>query len=129
MVSKSKSIIPGGVTEYIAMCPKEVQGLLKKVRVAIQGVVPFAVETMSYFQIPGYSIGADHYYNGMFVWFSFKEPFIRLHVIPPVLKNHAKEIASYSSTQSVVSFPFDKPIPIGLIKKLTKASLKIMKGK
>src|SRR5690348_3001171 len=127
-MAKNKSEIkPGGVAEYIAKCPKNVQGSLKIVRSAIQQVVPDAVETTSYFQFPGYFYAGDFVYNGMFVWFSFKKPYIRLHVWPKVIKNHKKELAKYKTMTAVVHFPADKKIPIGLVKKLVKASLKTMK--
>jgi hypothetical protein len=80
--TKSASVEPGGVDEYIAACPKEVQGTLKKIRAAIREVAPGSTETVSYFQMPGYSYeGYD--YHGMFVWFSFRKPDVRLHLRPP----------------------------------------------
>ncbi len=65
----------------------------------------------------------------MFVWFSYKDPFVRLHVIPPVIEDHFKEIKTYPTTKSVVSFPVDTELPIELIKELVKASIKVMKEK
>lgn len=77
--------------EYIAGCPKEVQGKLKKIRAAIREVAPGSTETVSYFHIPGYSYeGYD--YSGMFAWFSFKKPDVRLHLRPPVIEDHKKEL-------------------------------------
>ena len=125
---KSDSIVSGGVDEYVAKCPVEVQGKLKKLRAAIREVAPGATETVSYFNIPGYSYeGYD--YHGMFAWFSFKKPDVRLHVRPPVLQDHKKELAGYATTKAIVSFPVDKEVPIPLVKKLVKASLKAMKDK
>jgi uncharacterized protein YdhG (YjbR/CyaY superfamily) len=125
---KSDSIVPGGVDEYIANCPSEVQDRLKKIRAAIRQVAPGSTETVSYFQFPGYSYeGYD--YHGMFAWFSFKQPHLRLHLRPPVIQDHKKELAGYPTTKAIVSFPVDKEIPIPLVKKLVKASLKVMKDK
>jgi uncharacterized protein YdhG (YjbR/CyaY superfamily) len=120
-------IIPGGVDEYIAACPKEVQANLEKVRAAIQEVAPGSLETTSYFQFPGYSY-PGYNYNGMFVWFSFKAPFIRLHVRPPVIDDHKKQLANFQKTKSIVSFPSDQKLPAELIKDLVKASLDVMKS-
>ena len=117
------------VGEYIARCPKEAQGDLAKIRAAIRAAVPRAVERTDYFQWPGYSYPGLDYYDGMFTWFSFKKPHIRLHVPPPVIQNHRKELAGYATTKAVVSFPMGKPAPITLVKKLVKASLKAMKDK
>ena len=117
------------VVEYIARCPKEAQGDLAKIRAAIRAAAPGATERTDYFQWPGYSHPGIDYYNGMFAWFSYKKPHIRLHVRPPVIQEHRKELAGYASTKAIVSFPVGKPIPITLVKRLVKASLKAMKDK
>lgn len=127
MAKKKSEVKPGGVAEYIAKCPKGVQGALKGVRAAIRQVAPDAVETVSYFRMPGYFYGGAYAYNGMFVWFSYKKPFVRLHVWPPVIKDHKKELAGYATTTAIVSFPEGEKIPATLVKKLVKASLKTMK--
>lgn len=125
---KSNLIVPGGVDEYIEECPKEVQNQLHDIRNVIQGVAPDSIETVSYFQMPGY-LYEGYDYNGMFAWFSFKKPYVRLHVRPPVLEDHKKELESYTTTKSIISFPMDKAIPKMLVKKLVKASIQVMKQK
>ena len=116
------------VGEYIARCPKEAQGDLAKIRAAIRAAAPGATERTDYFQMPGYSYpGFD--YDGMFVWFSFKTPHLRLHVRPPVIQEHRNELAGYTTTKAIVSFPMGKKVPMTLVKKLVKASLKARKDK
>lgn len=117
------------VDAYIAGCPKEVQDNLRLMRTTIQKSAPNATERMDYFDMPGYSYDDGYDYNGMFVWFSYKKPFVRLHVRPPVLEDHASEVVEYPKTKAVVSFPGDKKLPITLIKKLVKASVMVMKKK
>ncbi len=123
-----KSIVPGGVDEYISTHPKEVQKKLEQIRSLIQQAAPGAIETTSYFQIPGYSY-EGYEYNGMFAWFSVNKTHLRLHVIPPVIENNATELKSYLKTKSIVSFPLDKELPVGLVGKLVKASIEVMKKK
>ncbi len=124
----TKVVVPGGVDEYIKASPKEIRAKLEEIREAVQSAAPGSSETVSYFQMPGYFYeGYD--YNGMFAWFSYKKPFIRLHVRPPVLEEHSKEITAYAKTKAIVSFPADEPIPRALVKKLVKASIKVMKQK
>jgi len=118
-----------GVDEYIARCPKEAQSDLAKIRAAIRAAAPRASERTDYFQMPGYSYPGLVYYDGMFAWFSFKKPHVRLHVPPPVIRKHKKELAGYATTKAIVSFPMGKPVPLTLVKKLVKASLKVMKDK
>ena len=116
------------VDEYIAKCPSEAQGGLVKMRAAIRAAAPGATERTDYFQMPGYSYpGFD--YDGMFAWFSFKEPHIRLHVRPPTVEDHKKELAGYPTTKAIVKFPKSKPIPVALVKKLVKRSIKAMKDR
>jgi uncharacterized protein YdhG (YjbR/CyaY superfamily) len=79
--------------------------------------------------MPGYSSPGIDYYDGMFAWFSFKKPHIRLHVPPSVIQEQRKELAGYATTRAIVSFPKGRPVPTTLVKKLVKASLKAMKDK
>jgi uncharacterized protein YdhG (YjbR/CyaY superfamily) len=119
-----------GVDEYIAKCPKEARAHLAKVRAAIRAAAPGATERTDYFQWPGYSYSDPAFdYSGMFAWFSFKAPHIRLHVRPPVIQDHVKNLSGYSTSKAVVCFPADKPLPVALMKKLVKASVKEMKAK
>jgi len=116
------------VAAYIAACPKEVQAQLTRIRRAIREVAPGAVETTSYFAMPGYSYpGYD--YHGMFVWFSFKDPDIRLHLRPPTIENHARELAAYPRTKAIVSFPATGELPLPLVKRLVRASEHVMKDR
>jgi uncharacterized protein YdhG (YjbR/CyaY superfamily) len=96
-------------------------------RAAIRAAAPGATERTDYFQMPGYSHPRIDYYDGMFAWFSFKKPHVRLHVPPSVIQEHRKELAGYPTTKAIVSFPMGKRVPLTLVKKLVKASLKAMK--
>jgi uncharacterized protein YdhG (YjbR/CyaY superfamily) len=116
------------VDQYIARCPKDVQGKLKEIRAAIREAAPDATETMSYFQMPGFFYpGYD--YNGMFAWFGFQKSYIRLLLRPPTIQNHAKELEGYVRTKSSLHFPLDAKVPVPLVKRLVEASIKVMKDK
>lgn len=125
-MTKSKG---NGVDAYIARCPKEARGDLAKIRAAIRAAVPGAVERTDYFQMPGYSYPGLDYYDGMFAWFSFRKPYVRLHVVPSVIQKYRKELAGCVTTKAIVSFPMGKPAPMTLVKKLVKGSLMAMKDK
>jgi uncharacterized protein YdhG (YjbR/CyaY superfamily) len=122
-MTKRKS---GEVDEYIGKCPREAQSDLVKIRAAIRAAAPGATERTDYFQMPGYSYpGFD--YDGMFAWFSFRKPHLRLHVRPPAIQEHKKELEGYPTTKAIVKFPMGKPIPIALVKKLVKRSIREMR--
>jgi uncharacterized protein YdhG (YjbR/CyaY superfamily) len=126
--TKAAVIVPGGVDEYIEKCPEKIRSLLMDMRSAVQSAAPGSTETTSYFQMPGYFYeGYD--YNGMFAWFSFKSPNVRLHVRPPVLENNSKELSDFNTTKAIVSFPVSGKIPTALVKKLVKESVVEMKKK
>ena len=116
-----------GVDAYIAKCPKEVQDELKRIRSAIRIVAPDAVERTDYFNIPGYSYdGYD--YDGMFAWFSYKKPSVRLHVRPPVIEKHKRELVGCSLTKGIVAFPENKKVPIAVVKKIGQSKHKSNEG-
>jgi uncharacterized protein YdhG (YjbR/CyaY superfamily) len=132
MPTKRRAVVdsPSDVESYIARAPPEARKRLRQVRAAIREVSPGAIETTSYFELPGYSYPAYSYnYNGMFAWFSYRETFIGLHLWPAALKQHAREIRGYSSTKSILRLPIDGGLPIPLIKKLVKTSIRILKQK
>ena len=116
------------VDAYIAKCPKGIQSKLKEVRAAVRKAAPGATETMSYFEMPGYFYPGGYYYNGMFAWFALQKLHIGLYLRPPTIQNHKKQLAGYVTTKSAVHFPLDEKIPAPLVRKLVKASVKIMKS-
>ncbi len=116
----------GGVLEYIANCPKEVHAKLKAIRKTIRTAAPKAVETTSYFDYPGYAY-EGYEYNGMFTWFSFSKPYVRLHVRPNAIVEHAQALEGFKTSRAIVSFKMDAAIPMGLVKKLVRSSIKDMK--
>jgi hypothetical protein len=46
-----------------------------------------------------------------------------------VIQDHQKELAGCATTKAIVSFPADRAISMASVKKLVKASLKVMKEK
>lgn len=127
MSNPKKKIVPGGVDEYIQVQPKQIQEKLLLMRSAIRKVAPDAIETVSYFGIPGYCYeGYD--YNGMFAWFSYKAPYVRLHLRPPVAENHLKELEGCKITTGIIGFPETDDLSPALMAKLVQASIDEMKS-
>ncbi len=116
------------VDAYIAGAPENVQGKLKEIRAAIREAAPGAVETTSYFQMPGYFYpGYD--YNGMFVWFGLQKSHLSLLLRPLTIRLHERELSGYSKTKAALHLPLEGKTPVPLIKKLVKTSVGIMKAK
>ena len=108
---------PKNVDAYISAAPKEVQGKLKELRVAIREAAPTAVESISY-GMPYYS------YKGRLAYFSLAKAHIGLYVPTPVIEEHKNELADYETAKATVRLPLDKKLPVALIKKLVKARMK-----
>ena len=65
----------------------------------------------------------------MFVWFSFKDSAIRLHLRPPTVQEHVTELAAYSTTKALVRSPANQRIPLALAKRLVTTSWNVMRGR
>ncbi len=105
------------VDAYIARAPKEVQGKLRELRVAIKKAAPAAAERISY--------GMPYYaYKGRLAYFALAKAHIGLYLPTPSIEEHKKELADYETFQATVRFPLDKKLPVALIKKLVKARMK-----
>jgi uncharacterized protein YdhG (YjbR/CyaY superfamily) len=112
---------------YIAACPPDVQAVLSRFRAVIREVAPDAVERTDYFQFPGYSYeGYD--YNGMFVWFSYRNDRVRLHLRPPTIEDHKQELVGAKLSTGIASFAVDQAPDSELVALLVRSSLDTMRG-
>ncbi len=109
--------VPQTIDDYIAGFPEEVQVLLEKVRATIRKAAPAAEEKISY-QIPTFTL------KGNLVHFGGFKKHIGFYPGSAGIANFKKELAGYHSAKGSVQFPFDKPIPVGLIAKIVKFRLK-----
>jgi uncharacterized protein YdhG (YjbR/CyaY superfamily) len=107
---------PKDVDAYIAGAPKEVQDKLKELRKAIRIAVPKAKEKISY-EMPFYG------YRGRLMYFAYAKHHISLYVMPPIVKDHAKELKKYKTATATICFPLNEKLPITLIKKLVRAGV------
>ena len=114
---------PENIDDYIATFPKDVQSLLKQVRKTVRSAAPKAVEVISY-RMPALRL------NGILIYFAAFKNHIGFY--PPIRGDAklAKATAKYSGEKGNLRFPFDEPLPLGLIKKLTALRVKqdLVKG-
>jgi uncharacterized protein YdhG (YjbR/CyaY superfamily) len=114
---------PKDFDEYLAGVAEPARGALQKMRAAIRSAVPRqASETISY-RIPAFR------QEGVLVWFGAFSNHCSLFPTAAVIKMFKNELKGYSTSKGTVHFPTDKPLPIGLIKKLVKARVAQIKGK
>lgn len=111
------------IDEYIKTFPKDVQGVLEKMRQTIRKAAPDAVETISY-QIPTFKLNG----KGLAYFAAFKNH-IGFYPIPSGVEAFKRELAPYKQGKGSVQFPLDKPIPYDLVTKITRFRMKETRGK
>lgn len=106
------------VDEYIASVPAEHRGTVEKLRKLIAAVAPEAAESISY-GVPTYKMAGRP-----LVYFGTAKPHFALYGVSGVIRETYKgELAGYSMSKGTIRFPWDKPFPAALIKKLVKAQI------
>ena len=105
------------IDEYIADFPADVQLLLQKVRTAIRKAAPKAEEAIKY-QMPTFVL------NGNLIHFAGYQNHIGLYPGSKPIEEFKDDLVKYRTSKGTVQFPLDKPIPTGLIGKLTKFCVK-----
>ena len=114
---RASQTAPGGIDEYIAGFPDDVQKILKKIRVTIRKAAPGAQETISY-QMPTFT------QNGVLVHFAAYTNHIGLYPAPRAIEKFKNDLSAYEGGKGTVKFPLDEPIPFELITRIVKFRVK-----
>lgn len=104
---------PTDIDAYIAGFPKEPQERLVQLRATIKKVAPQAEEVISY-GMPAFKL------KGMLVWFAARAHHIGFYPTASGIAAFKKELSVYKGGKGSVQFPFDKPLPLGLVAKIVQ---------
>jgi len=104
------------VDEYISRYPENIQKILKKIRRVIREVAPEAIEKISY-GMPTF------YQKENLVHFAANKKHLGFYPTSSGVKNFKEELIDYKTSKGAIQFPYDKPIPYELIKKIVKFRL------
>jgi uncharacterized protein YdhG (YjbR/CyaY superfamily) len=104
---------PTTIKEYITASPKESQKKLSELYTALRKAVPQATEGLKW------SMPAFSYDRILFTFAAFKHH-IGFFPTPSAMKAFTKEFKNFKTSKGGVQFPFDKPLPLTLIKKIAK---------
>lgn len=108
---------PKTIPEYIKGQPKEAQKKLREMQLAVRKCAPGAVEGIRW-SMPAFS------YKRILVMFAGFKHHIGLYPTAAAVKAFEKNLTKYKHAKGSVQFPLDKPLPIALIKKITKFRVK-----
>ncbi len=114
---KTEHAGPRTIDEYIAGFPRDVQVILRQIRLTIRKAAPEATETIKY-QIPTFTL------QGNLVSFAAYKNHIGIYPVPRGTERFQKQVAVYKSAKSTVRLPLDKPVPFELIRSLVKFRVK-----
>ena len=101
------------IDDYINSFPKDIQELLKQIRLTIKNTAPEAIETINY-KMPTFQ------FNGNLVHFAAYKQHIGFYPAPSGIEAFKKDLSEYKWAKGSVQFPLDKPIPLDLIAEIVK---------
>jgi uncharacterized protein YdhG (YjbR/CyaY superfamily) len=105
------------VAEYIAGAPKEAQPKLREIRAILKKLAPNATEALKW--------GSPVFEEGR-ILFSYSAYKSHLNFVPtqPAMKPFKKELAEYKTGKDSIQFPYDRPLPKSLIRKIAAYRIK-----
>ncbi|GCC53408.1 hypothetical protein SanaruYs_36520 [Chryseotalea sanaruensis] len=104
------------IDEYLKEFPVSMQKLLQTMRNTIQAAAPEATERISY--------GMPCFYaKGNLVYFAVHKNHIGFYPSSSGISAFTNELKAYKYSKGAIQFPFDKPLPLALIKKIVEYRL------
>lgn len=109
------------VEKYIASAPAPAKSKLKEMRAAIRSALPRGASEVISYRIPAFRLKAT------VVWYAAFAEHCSLFPTAAVIGQFEKELAGYNTSKGTIQFPLEKPLPVGLIKRIVRARVEQMK--
>jgi len=110
------------VDDYIDILPEDVQEKMQSLRNAIREAAPAASEVISY-KMPAFKM------NNILVWYGAFKNHVGFFPTAEAIEVFKKELSQYKASKGTIQFPFEKPLPLALVKKIVKYRVKEVKNK
>lgn len=104
---------PETIDEYIAAQPEEVRPYLCVVRETIRRALPDVQERISW-SMPTY------WKRHNIIHFAASKKHIGLYPGPEAVEAFQEKLKDYKSSKGTIRFPYNKPLPLGLIAEIAK---------
>lgn len=106
-----KKNVPENIDAYIAEFSSEIQPVMNEIRKAIREVAPEATEGISW-AMPTFKI------KKILVQFAGFKNHIGFYPYPETIEHFKDELDGYKTSKGGIQFPYNKPIPIDLIRRI-----------
>ena len=102
------------IAEYLEDWPTEIAEILTKIRHVVSEAAPDAIEGISY-NMPGFKL-----HKKPLVYFAAFKNHIGFYPAPSGIEAFEEALKPYKYSKGAIQFPFDKPIPYDLIRRIVK---------
>lgn len=113
---------PATISEYISAAPKEARPKLREIRAILKKIAPKSKEAVKW-GMPVFEEGRI-----LFAFAAFRSH-LNFMPTPAAMKPYASELARYTTGKGSIQFPYDKPLPKTLIRKIADFRLKEVREK
>jgi uncharacterized protein YdhG (YjbR/CyaY superfamily) len=103
------------VDSYIAATPEPARGMLEKIRALVRKTAPAEAERISY------GIPSFYYKGGLVAYGAFSKHCSFFPMGGSALETLGDAVKEYRTSKGTLQLPFDKPLPVALLKKIVKA--------
>jgi uncharacterized protein YdhG (YjbR/CyaY superfamily) len=117
MIEKKGIPKPKTIIEYISAAPAETREKLYEMYACIREAAPGATEGLKW-GMPAFS------HKRILVTFAVFKHHIGFYPTPSAVKAFEKSLSKYTTASSSIQFPLDKPLPLSLIRKITRYRVK-----
>jgi uncharacterized protein YdhG (YjbR/CyaY superfamily) len=108
---------PSTVSEYIAAAPKKAQPKLRELRTLLRRAAPKAREGLKW--------GSPAYEDRRILFaFAAFQSHINFMPTPSAMKPFKKHLAKYKTGKGTIQFPYDRPLPKALIRRIAAYRVK-----
>jgi uncharacterized protein YdhG (YjbR/CyaY superfamily) len=112
-----KNTAAKSVDDYIAGFPPQVRKVLRDVRAAVRAAAPDAVERISY--------GMPAFWQVKnLVYFAAHTGHLGFYPGAEAIVAFADRLSRYTTSRGTVQFPFDRPVPLALVKRIVVSRVK-----
>jgi uncharacterized protein YdhG (YjbR/CyaY superfamily) len=104
---------------YIAKAPQPARKMLEEIRALVHANAPTETTEVFSYGMPGFR------YKGPLLWYGAMKHHCGFYPgSPPMIRSLSAELKKYKTTKGAIQFPYSKPVPAALVKKIVKLRAK-----